>query len=280
MAIVLSVVGGNGTRMTDEKKPSTCAVNGRLWGARAQDWAEIQEGKCLPVYVAAFDAVGVKPGAKYLDAGCGAGLAAQIAAERGAQVFGVDASTNLLEIARRRVPTGQFELSDLESLPYPDGGFDLVTGFNAFQYAGNPDKALREAQRVTRPHGHVVIVTWGDPEGMEAASLLGALRPLLPAPPPGAPGPFALSDERALRDFAHSAGLGPVEVFDVDCPWRYPDLTTALRGLRSAGVGVRAIENSSEEAVDRAHSQALAPFCRKDGSYRIAATFRCLLSRV
>jgi SAM-dependent methyltransferase len=266
--------------MTGASKPSTLDVNGRLWGARAQDWAEIQEGKFRPVYIAAFDAVGIKPGAKYLDAGCGAGLAAQIAAERGAQVFGIDASANLLEIARHRVPTGQFELSDLESLPYPDGEFDLVAGFNSFQYAGNPDKALREARRVTRPRGHVVIVTWGDPEGMEAASLLEALRPLLPAPPPGAPGPFALSDESALRDFAGSAGLVPVRVFDVDCPWQYPDLSTALRGLRSAGVVVHAIENSSEEAVDRALSQALAPFCRKDGSYRIGTTMRCLLSRV
>ncbi|HEX9867496.1 MAG TPA: class I SAM-dependent methyltransferase [Candidatus Tectomicrobia bacterium] len=265
--------------MTNEQKPRTGEINSRLWGARAQDWAEVQEGTCRPVYLAVFDRVGLKPGAVYLDAGCGAGMAAQIATERGAQVNGLDAAPNLLAIARQRVPSGDFKVGDLESLPFPDGKFDLVTGFNSFQYAGNPGAALGEAKRVTKPRAHVVIMTWGKPEGMEAASLLGALRPLLPPPPPGAPGPFALSDEAALRAFAAGAGLEPIEVFDVDSPWRYPDLPTALRGLRSSGIAVRAIENSSEDAVNEAHSKALALFRQPDGSYKIGATFRCLLSR-
>lgn len=48
---------------------------------------------------------------------------------------------------------------------------------------------------------------------------------------------------------------------------------------RGAHVGVaRAIANSSEEAVDSAHAMALAPFRQSDGSYRVGATFRCLLA--
>jgi hypothetical protein len=139
--------------------------------------------------------------------------------------------------------------------------------------------ALREARRVTKPGAHVVVMTWGKPDGMEAASLIASLRSLLPPPPSGAPGPFALSDETALRTFATGAGLESVEVFDVDSPWQYPDLSTALRGLRSTGVAVRAIENSSEEAVNEAHSKALTRFRQSDGSFRIGATFRCLLAR-
>jgi SAM-dependent methyltransferase len=265
--------------MATEQRPRTGEFNGRLWGARANDWAEVQEGACRPVYRAVFKRAALKPGMAYLDAGCGAGMAAQIAAEGGAQVSGLDAAPNLLHIARSRVPSGDFHLGDLENLPFPDKKFDLVTGFNSFQYAANPGFALGEARRVTKPAAHVVVMTWGKPEGMEAASLVGALRPLLPTPPPGAPGPFALSDDAALRDFATGAGLEPLEVFDVDSPWRYPDLLTALRGLRSSGVAVRAIENSSEEAVNEAHSKALMPFRQSDGSYRIAATFRCLLAR-
>jgi hypothetical protein len=122
-------------------------------------------------------------------------------------------------------------------------------------------------------------MTWGKPEGMEAATLLAALRPLLPLPPPGASGPFALSDEAALRAFAAGVGLESLEVFDVDSPWQYPDLSTALCGLGSSGVAVRAIENSSEDAVNEAHTKALTPVRQSDGSYRIGATFRCLLTR-
>jgi SAM-dependent methyltransferase len=262
-----------------ELKPPTADINGRLWGARASDWAAIQEGTVRPVYEVVLERTRVTSGTRYLDVGCGAGMAAQIAAARGAQVSGIDAAEALLAIARRRTPGGDFRRGDLEDLPFDDRGFDVITGFNSFQYAGNPAVALGEARRVVKPGGAVVIMTWGDPDGMEAASLVAALRPLMPPPPPGAPGPFALSDEQALRRFAADCGLKPVEVFDVDSPFVYVDEATAVRGLNSAGVAARAMEYSSEHAVTAAHARAIAPFRQSDGSYRIQATFRCLLAQ-
>jgi SAM-dependent methyltransferase len=232
-----------------------------------------------PAYEAVLERTDVGPHTRYLDVGCGSGMAAQLAAGRGAQVSGVDAAEALLTIARSRVPGGDFHHGDVEELPFADQMFDLVTGFNSFQYAANPAAALAEARRVTKPGGEVVIMTWGNPEGMDAASLIAALRPLMPVPPPGAPGPFALSDENALRKFAVDAKLTPVAVFDVDCPFAYPDEATAVRGLNAAGVAVRAMENTSEHLVSEAHSKALAPFRQYDGSYRINASFRCLLAR-
>jgi ubiquinone/menaquinone biosynthesis C-methylase UbiE len=265
--------------MNADKKPKTGHVQGRWWGARARDWAQLQEPQCRPLFERVLERAGVGPATRYLDAGCGAGLAAQIAARRGAQVAGIDAAPNLLAVARERVADGDFREGDIEALPFDDDAFDVVTGFNAFQYAGNPDVALVEARRVARPGGIVVVVTWGKPEGMPAASLVMALRPLLPPPPPGAPGPFALSDEPTLRAFAARAGLGAFEMIDVHSPWHYPDLATALRALGSSGVAARAIEQSGEEALDRAHREALAPFRQPDASYRVEATFRCLFAR-
>jgi hypothetical protein len=139
--------------------------------------------------------------------------------------------------------------------------------------------ALREASRVLAKSGTLAVVVWGEPAGMEAAAIVAALGQLMPPPPPGAPGPFALSSEEALRGLAVAAGLTPVDVFDVDSPWQYPDPDTALRGLNSSGVAVRAIENSGEAAVTEAHLRVIAPFARPDGSIRIGATFRCLLAR-
>jgi SAM-dependent methyltransferase len=258
---------------------TTSEINGQFWGARAKDWAEVQESTCRAVYLATFSRVGLDAGTVYLDVGCGAGMATQIAAEKGAHVFGLDASPNLLEIARGRVPGGEFHLGDLENLPFANNTFDLVTGFNSFQYAGNPADALGEAKRVAKPNAHVVIMTWSTPEGMEAASLVSALRPLLPPPPAGAAGPFALSDEAALRAFAAEAGLEPLEVFDVDSPWQYPDLSIALRGLTSSGNAVRAIATVGEGRVKEAYAKALARFEQPNGSYRIGASFRCLVTR-
>lgn len=265
--------------MASEPASSTAVSNGRLWGTRATDWADIQEGMVRPVYEAVLRRLPVGPGMPFLDVGCGAGMAAQLAAARGAQVSGIDAAEALLAIARQRVPDGDFRRGDIESLPFADDSFAVVTGFNAFQYAGDPVAALAAARRVARPGGSVVVVTWGDPEAMEAAVLVSALRPLLPPPPPGAPGPFALSDESALRRFAVAAGLEPVEVFDVDSPFVYADEATALRGLNASGVAVRAIEHAGEPAVTAAHAQAIAPFRTADGGYRVGASFRCLFAR-
>jgi SAM-dependent methyltransferase len=262
-----------------ELKPKSSMVNGRLWGARARDWADIQEGTVNAVYEAVLARTGVGAGTKYLDVGCGSGGAAKLAHERGAQVSGIDAAETLLVIARERTPQGDFHLGDLEDLPFGNARFDVVTGFNSFQYAANPVVSLAEARRVTKADGVIVIMTWGVPDGMEAAALVGALRPLLPAPPPGAPGPFALSDEAVLKSFAASAGLTPGGVFDVDSPWLFPDEATAVRGLNSSGVSTRAMENSSEAAVSEAHRKALAPFRQQNGSYRIGASYRCLLAR-
>jgi SAM-dependent methyltransferase len=263
----------------NDAKPRTSNEHGRLWGTRARDWADFQEGTVLPVFEAVLERTHVGTGTRYLDAGCGSGMAAQMAAARGAEVSGVDASEAMLAIARSRAPRGDFRQGDLEELPLADESFDVVTGFNSFQYAGNPVAALREAGRVARRHGSVVITTFGEPTGMEVAALLAVLKPLLPPPPPNAPGPFALSDEAALRRFATDAGLHPVEVFDVESPWIYADEAAALRGLTSTGNAVRAMERVGEDVVSEAYVKGIAPFRQPDGSVRASAWFRCLVAR-
>jgi ubiquinone/menaquinone biosynthesis C-methylase UbiE len=202
-----------------ELNPRTGGVNGRLWGARAGDWANIQERTGRPIAEAVLERTRVTSCTRYLDLGCGAGMAAQMAATRGAHVWGIDAAEELLAIARGRTPEGDFRWADLEELPFEDHSFDVVTGLNSMQYAGNPLVALREARRVARPDGAVA-----------------AVRPLMPPPLPGAPGPFALSYEQALRKFAAAAALTPVEIFDIESPFVYPDEGTAIRGLNSSGV--------------------------------------------
>ena len=255
-------------------------ANGRIWGLHATDWSAIQEPQCAPAYHAVFDKAVVGSETRLLDAGCGAGMALRLAADLGAAVSGIDASAALLEVARDRLPGVTLEHGDLETLPFEDDAFDVVTGFNSFQYAANPVAALAEARRVTRPGGRVFVMTWGDPAGMEAAALVAALKPLLPPPPPGAGGPFALSEPGKLEDLAGAAGLSALEVFDVDAPWSYPDLATAQRGLGSSGVAAKAAETSGQDALDAAHAAALAPFRQPDGSYRINATFRVLMAGV
>lgn len=265
--------------MTQPANPTTSEANGRLWGARAQDWADLQEAVHRPFYEAVLSKTGVSSGTSFLDVGCGSGMAAQMASALGADVMGFDAAADLLQIANTRSPEAKFHCGDLENLPFSDNTFDVVTGFNSFQYAGNPEVALSEARRVSKDDGWVAVVVWGDPEGMEAAEVVAALKPFMPAPPPGAPGPFALSDERALRNFATNAGLNPTDIFDVACPFLYPNESIAVRGLCSSGVAVKAAEFSSDQAVVDAYRQVANKFLQPDGSVQINARFLCMLAR-
>jgi len=266
--------------MAETLEKRTSEINGRLWGARARDWADVQEGQFAAAFHAVLAHAKVGPGTNHLDAGCGAGMAASLSASLGAQVSGLDAAETLLKIARERVPNGDFRQGDLEALPFEDDSFDLVTGFNSFQYAGDAAQALREAGRVTRPGGKIAIMTWGEPAGMEAAGHVAALKPLLPPPPPGAGGPFALSQEASLRAFAEAGGLTPLETVDVDTPWHYPDLETALRGMASSGVAVKAAEHSGEDALMSAMTAFLKPFEKPDGSVTFGARARYLIATV
>lgn len=90
---------------------------------------------------------------RVLEVGCGTGLFLQWFAERGHQVTGLDPSSPMLEIARKRLP----EKVDLyrgfaEDLPYEDNAFDTVALITTLEFVDNPSKALQEAFRVARRH--------------------------------------------------------------------------------------------------------------------------------
>lgn len=76
------------------------------------------------------------------------GYAAWVAAGRGALVAGLDASENLIQVARARAPDADFSVGDMFALPFPDGGFDVGTSFNGI-WSGC-EAALVEARRVLR----------------------------------------------------------------------------------------------------------------------------------
>ena len=86
-----------------------------------------------------------------LDLGCGAGTFLRVAADRGAEVSGLDASAALLAVARAHVPEADLVMGDLQVLPFGDATFDAVTSFTSYWFADDPVEALREAGRVAKP---------------------------------------------------------------------------------------------------------------------------------
>src|SRR5205085_4945187 len=139
-----------------------------------------------------------------------------------------------------------------------DDVFDAVTAFNSVQYATDPTQALREIKRVARPGTPVALATWGAVEQCEMRVVLAAIGSLLPPPPPGAGGPFALAAPGALEKLVESAGLTAVDVIDVPTPYVYPDVNTAVQGQLASGPARMAITKAGPDATAQALTAALA----------------------
>jgi 2-polyprenyl-3-methyl-5-hydroxy-6-metoxy-1,4-benzoquinol methylase len=105
-------------------------IQAQMWGARARDWADAGESTSIDMFNTILDKTAVTGKTNLLDIGCGSGMFCQMASTRGAKVSGIDASEQLVNIARERVPLGDFRAGEMEDLPYPDATFDLVTGIN------------------------------------------------------------------------------------------------------------------------------------------------------
>ena len=249
-----------------------------LWGAKSRDWAEVQEGTVNALYEAALGTASVGAGTRLCDVGCGAGGALAMAAARGATVAGLDATPELLAIAAERVAAADLHEGDIEELPWADDSFDVVTGFNSFQFAGDPERALREARRVTVTGGKVVVATWGRPEQCHAAAYLKGAGGLMPPAPPGAEGPFALSEPGKLEALVERAGLRALGAADVETVWSYPDIATAVRGLNSAGPLVLAAQHLGEEAAREMTTKFVSEYADTSGAVTLRNVFRYLVA--
>ena len=265
--------------MTARHAEGTATAQRELWGRRARDWAAMQEGQARPLFEAGLEALRIGPGSRVLDVGCGSGMFCRMATDVGAVVSGYDATPELLEIARERTPAGDFYEGDIERLPWLDDSFDVVTGFDAFQYSARPVEALREAARVLEPDGRLLIAGWGRPEQCEAGAVIAALARLMLPSPPGAAGPWALSEPGALEELVSVAGLTPERGDDVVCTWRYSTLDGAIRAQLSSGPAVAAVGESGEPAVRRAMEWTLEDFRDEGGEYVLENVFRYVIAR-
>ena len=144
--------------------------------------------------------LGLKPGMRVLDVGCGTGNQAIPAARTGAQVTGVDIAPNLLaqaaERAEREGLTVDFREADAEALPFADAEFDVVMSMFAAIFAPRPELVVSELLRVCRPGGLIAMGNW-TPDGL-VAKQNGIMARFVP-PPPGSSNPFDWGDESVVR---------------------------------------------------------------------------------
>jgi SAM-dependent methyltransferase len=108
-----------------------------------------------------------------------------------------------------------FAQADAQIHPFDPGAYDVVISRTAAMFFGDHVAAFRNIGSALRPGGRLVLVTWQPLAGndwiREISEALAAGRDL-PAPPPDAPGPFALSDPDRVRSVLISAGFTDIEL--------------------------------------------------------------------
>jgi SAM-dependent methyltransferase len=107
-----------------------------------------------------LDRIGVAPGWRCLDLGCGPGGITELLVERAGaagRVLGLDADAVFLDHARKRVRGAEFVRGDAYASGLPGGGFDLVHMRFIASTAGGAETLLREAMRLARPGGIVAL---------------------------------------------------------------------------------------------------------------------------
>jgi SAM-dependent methyltransferase len=157
--------------------------------------------------------IGIAPGLKVLDLGCGDGTTALPAARLGADVLGVDIASNLVEAGTRRakeegVTNCRFREGDASSLvALEDDAFDVVVSIFGAIFAPRPLDVAKEMVRVTRPGGRIVMGNWIPNDPTLVAQILKISSSYSPPPPEGFISPMTWGIEGSVIDRFANAGI-------------------------------------------------------------------------
>ena len=185
--------------------------------------------------------LGIAPGMRVLDVGCGDGTTAVPAAQLGADVLGVDIASNLVAAGNARarefgldnLTFQEGDASDLKDLG--DQRFDLVVSIFGAMFAPRPFEVAKELVRVTRPGGRIVMGNWipGDPTLV--AQILRISSSYSPPPPEGFVSPMTWGVEDNVIERFTAAGVPKEQIsfqkdsYTFNFPGSPPELLNEFR---------------------------------------------------
>ena len=162
---------------------------------------------------ALVEKLGIAEGHRVLDLGCGDGTTAVPAAQRGADVLGVDIASNLVEAGNARAESlgldnlrfQEGDATDLSELD--DESFDLVVSIFGAMFAPKPLDVAREMVRVTKPGGRIVMGNWIPNDPTLVAQILKISSSYAPPPPEGFVSPMLWGVEDEVTERFTAAGV-------------------------------------------------------------------------
>ncbi|MCC3281310.1 MULTISPECIES: demethylmenaquinone methyltransferase [Arthrobacter] len=138
--------------MFDEVAPKYDIVNDVLSLGQTRRWRRL-----------VVEAVGARRGQRVLDLAAGTGTSSEPYADAGIGVVACDFSLGMLTVGKRRRPDIDFVAGDATNLPFADESFDAATISFGLRNVNEPQKALEEMYRVTKPGGTLVIAEFSSP---------------------------------------------------------------------------------------------------------------------
>jgi SAM-dependent methyltransferase len=157
--------------------------------------------------------LGISEEMDVLDLGCGDGTTAVPAAQRGANVLGVDIARNLVAAGTARagslgLANLRFQHGDASGLSgLADDSFDLVVSIFGAMFAPRPEDVAREMVRVARPGRRIVMGNWIPNDPTLVAQLLKIASAYSPPPPEGFVSPMTWGVEETVLERFTGAGV-------------------------------------------------------------------------
>ena len=202
---------------------------GDYWAANANQY----DDAVTPYHRPLLDLAAIAPDDAVLDIGCGTGQTTRDAARLAASgtALGIDLSTRMLEVARSRaeqegVHNAAFIQGDAQIHPFEPASFDVALSRTGSMFFGDRAAAHTNIARSLRPGGQLALAVWQPMSENEwFTSFVGALAAGrdLPAPPPDAPSPFAMSEPDQVGPLLESSGFEDVEFGELQAPMRFGD---------------------------------------------------------
>jgi SAM-dependent methyltransferase len=230
----------------------TNAAAAQAWdgldGAHWVEWDHVYDRSVARYNERLLDAAGIGRGDRVLDIGCGSGAIACAAARAVADggVLGVDLSTGLLDLARRRaeaegVTNVEFIRTDAQAHPFEPGSFDIAVSRTGAMFFGDPVAGFQNIARALRPGGRLALLTWQPVSDngwlMAIREALALGRELREPTAYSGPGPFSLSDPDRVRDVLNRAGFSDPKVAGHSEPmWFGRDVDEGFAFLSTVGV--------------------------------------------
>jgi SAM-dependent methyltransferase len=173
-----------------------------------------------------FEAAAIASNDAVLDIGCGTGATTRDAARRASagRALGVDLSSEMLALARKQavdegVSNVEFEQADAQVEPFAPASFDIAISRYGVMFFSDPVGAFTNIVRAMKPDGRIVMAVWralSEQEWFAEFTGAVAMGRDIPTPPPGAPGPFALADEKRTTEILSKSGFADVTFAALD----------------------------------------------------------------